>query len=131
MRPLHISSMQLLFRGLKMGSFCCPLSVKKYTLLAAIWALFVAGYLLRSVQFWPLHISNLDSAAPPRSHSSAAHARYQSCWLTSSCRTLYFLIFVLASIEVPQTTYKYLKVPRHTSKFLGTPQSTYEYLKVP
>ena len=55
--------------------------------------LFVAPYLLKSVRI--LAAPYLQSGlrlAPPRSHSPDAHARYQSWWLTSSCRTLYFVV---------------------------------------
>ena len=58
--------------------------------------LFVAPYLLKSVRI--LAAPYLQSGlrlAPPRSHSPDAHARYQSWWLTSSCRTLYFFVVVV------------------------------------
>ena len=73
--------------------------------------LFDAPYLLKSVRI--LAAPYLQSGlrlAPPRSHSPDAHARYQSWWLTSSCRTLYFVVVVLILTSSCRTLYFFVVV---------------------
>ena len=50
------------------------------------------------------------------------------CYIISS---IAFIMTPTKYPEVPQSTHKYLKVPRSTSKFPEVPQSTQKYLKLP